>query len=281
MLHKIGFKFYFTYFSERGSVLEYMLNFFVSGFVYPGILWDQLLIGIGLGIVFGAIWYATYWTPILGKPWPWAVLISSIILSWTAVAFIQIPLQIWTGQALNFFWSQEIIMRFLLIAGIPQILLSGLVQEGSKLVPVVIYWWRKGRNINPKLGLVIGAIAGLGFGTFEAVWVHNLTFISGWSLQTAESTGLMVALIPFWERFFLVSFHAASSAIAGWGLAKGWGWQFYLLTTFTHGIINYGVAIFRIGAINQVQLSIYVVAWALIVTAVALWLRWKKQKVVA
>ncbi len=258
-----------------------MIKFFISGFVYPGILWNQLLIGIGLGIVFGAIWYATYWTPILGKPWPWAVLISSIILSWAAVAFVQIPLQALTGQVLNFFWSEEVLMRWLLIFGIPQILLSGLVQEGSKLVPVVVYWLRKGKNIDPKLGLVIGAVAGLGFGAFEAVWVHNLAFISGWSWETAETTGLMVALIPFWERFFVIAFHTASSAIAGWGLAKGWGWQFYLIASFTHGVINYSAVIFQVGAINQVQLSIYAAVWALIVTAVALWLRWKKQKVVA
>lgn len=281
MLRKIGFKFYAIYFSGRDSVLEYMLNFFVSGFVYPGILWNHLLIGIGLGIVFGAIWYATYWTPILGKPWPWVVLISSIILSWAAVAFVQIPLQAWTGQALNFFWSQEILIRFLLIAGIPQILLSGLVQEGSKLVPVVIYWWRKGKNIDPKLGLVIGAVAGLGFGIFEAVWVHNNLFIAGWSWEAVKTGGLMIALIPFLERFFVVAFHTASSAIAGWGLAKGWGWQFYLIASFAHGIINYSAIIFQVGTINRVQLVIYAALWAMIVTTVALWLRWRKKKIIA
>ena len=262
-------------------MLKYMIELFVSGFVYPGILWNQVLIGIGLGIVFGAIWYATYWTPILGKPWPWAVLASSTFLSWAAAAFIQVPLQSWTSQALNFFWSEEILIRWLLLAGIPAILLSGLVQEGSKLVPVVIFWWRKGKNIDPKLGLVIGAVAGLGFGTFEAVWVHNLTLISGWSWEMVKTTGLMLALTPFWVRFFVVAFHTASSAIAGWGLAKGWGWQFYLIASFAHGIINYSAIIFQVGAINQVQLSIYAAVWALIVTAVALWLRWKKQKVVA
>ena len=70
-------------------------------------------------------------------------------------------------------------MRWLLLAGIPAILLSGLVQEGSKLVPVVVYWWRKGRNIDPKLGLAIGAVAGLGLGVFEAVWAHNHIFPRG------------------------------------------------------------------------------------------------------
>jgi RsiW-degrading membrane proteinase PrsW (M82 family) len=160
-------------------MVEQMVVFFKSWFIYPDLPWNLLLIGIGLGIVFGAIWFVPYWTPILKKPWAWAVLAGSAILTLVAVCFIQIPLQVWAGQALSYFWSQEVLMSWLLLAGIPQILLSGLVQEGSKLVPVVVYWWRKGRNIDPKLGLVIGAVSGMGFGIFEAVWAHNTIFASG------------------------------------------------------------------------------------------------------
>ncbi len=253
-----------------------MTDFFISGFVFPGLLLNQALIGIGLGIVFGAIWYAAYWTPVLGRPGPWVVLISSAFLTWAAIAFIQVPLQFWTGQALGFLWSQEILMRFLLLASIPQILLSGLVQEGSKLLPVVVYWWRKGKKIDPRLGLAIGAAAGLGFGVFEAVWVHNSAFISGWSWEIAKASGLAIGLVSFWERFFVVAFHTASSAIAGWGLAKGWGWQFYLITSFAHGIINYSVALYGAGILSPLQLSIYAAACSLAVTVVALWLRYRK-----
>lgn len=182
-----------------------------------------------------------------------------------------------TGRALNFFWGQEILTKWILIAAIPSILLSGIVQEGSKLVPVVICWWRKGKNIDPKLGLVIGAAAGLGFGVFEAVWIHNSIFLSGWNLGAAKTAGLFIALLPFLERFFIVSFHTASSAIAGWGLAKGWGWQFYLISSFSHAVINYSVVIFSTGLVSQLQLEAYIVVWAIIVTGFALWLRWRKQ----
>ncbi len=257
-------------------MLNNIINFFISGFVFPGILLSQVLIGIGLGIAFGAIWYATYWTPVLGKPWPWAVLASSAILSWTAIAFVQLPLQAWSGQALGFFFEQKILMRFLLLVSIPQILLSGLVQEGSKLVPVVIYWWRKGKNIDPKLGLAIGAVAGLGFGVFEAVWVHNSVFIAGWSFEAVKAGGLAIGLVTFWERFFLVAFHTAASAIAGWGLAKGRGWQFYLIASFAHGIINYSAVLYRVGILGPMQLSIYASVGSLIISAAALWLRYRK-----
>jgi len=256
-------------------MLEQMVDFFVSGFVYPGISWPQLLLGIGLAIVFGAVWFTPYWTPILKKPWAWAILVASAILSWAAVTFIQIPLQVWSGQALNHFWSQEVLLRWLLLAAIPQILLTGLVQEGSKLVPVVVYWWRKGRNIDPKLGLAIGAVAGAGLGIFEAQWVHNTVFAAGWSWEAVETGGL-VALAGFWERFFTVAFHIASCAIAGWGLAKGWGWQFYLIASCLHGILNYSVVFLQSGLLTSIQLEIFVAVWAILVTAAALWLRWRK-----
>jgi len=62
-------------------MLGYMVNLFVSGFVYHGILWNQALIGIGLGIAFGAIWYAAYWTPILKNPGPGLFLPAAPFLS--------------------------------------------------------------------------------------------------------------------------------------------------------------------------------------------------------
>jgi len=255
-------------------MIEQMVGFFVSGFANPSIL------GIGLAIVFGAIWLTGYWPPLFKKHWLWAVLATSAILTWAAVAFIQIPLQAWAGQALNHFWSQEILIRWLLLAGIPAILLSGLVQEGSKLVPVVVYWWRKGRNIDPKLGLAIGAVAGVGLGIFEAQWAHNTIFAAGWNWEAVQTGGVM-ALAGFWERFFAVAFHTAASALAGYGLAKGRGWQFYLLASFLHAFLNYSVVFLQSGLMTHIQLEIFAAVWAVLVTAGALWLRWRKSEVVA
>ena len=255
-------------------MVEYIVSFFVSGFANPSIL------GIGLAIIFGEIWLAGYRPPLIKQPWLWAVLVASAILTWTAVAFIQIPLQFWTGQALNHFWSQEILIRWLLLAGIPAILLSGLVQEGSKLVPVVVYWWRKGRSIDPKLGLAIGAVAGVGLGIFEAQWAHNTIFAAGWNWE-AVRTGGLVALAPFWERFFAVAFHTASCALAGWGLAKGWGWQFYLIASFLHAFLNYSVVLLQSGIFIADCSATFLAAGAVLVTGGVLWLRWRKPAVVA
>jgi RsiW-degrading membrane proteinase PrsW (M82 family) len=250
-------------------MIDIMVGFFKSFFQNPS-AW-----GIGLAIAFGAVWLACYRPPLFKRPWLWAVLVSSAFLTLAALSFIQIPLQNWTGLALLHFWSQEVLMRWILLAAIPQILLSGLVQEGSKLVPVVVYWWRSGKNIDPKLGLAIGAVAGAGFGIFEAQWQHNVIFASGWIWQAVQTGGFM-ALAGFWERFFAVAVHIAFSALAGYGLARGWGWQFYLIAAALHGLVNYNVVLLQAGLFADVHVEIYVAVLAVLATAWALWLRWRK-----
>ncbi len=143
------------------------------------------------------------------------------------------------------------------------------------MVPMVVWWLRQGRNIDPRLGLAIGAIAGAGLGVFEAVWAHNSIFAAGWTWEAVQTGGL-VSLAGFWERFFAVSFHIAVSALAGYGLAKGWGWQFYLLASFLHAFNNYSVVLLQSGLFTIVHVEIFVAVWAVLVTAGALWLRWRK-----
>ncbi len=252
-------------------MVEQMVGFFVSWFANPS------LVGIGLAFAFGAIWLVGYWPPLFKEPWLWAVLFISAILSLAAVSFIQIPLQILAGQALGNFWSQEVLMRWILLAGIPQVLLSGLVQEGSKLVPVVLWWLGENRTLTPHTGLVIGAAAGFGLGVFEAMWAHNTILAAGWTWELVQTGGYM-ALAGFWERFFAVAFHIAVSGLAGYGLAKGWGWQFYLLAAFLHSLLNYSAVLFHSGLLTVVYVEIYAAVVAVLVTAVALWLRWRKSE---
>jgi len=262
-------------------MIDYMVTFFKSFFQNPSASGTHLALAIGLAIAFGAVWLACYRPPLFKKPWLWAVLVSSAFLALAAASFIQIPLQVWTGQALSHFWSQEVLMRWILLAGIPQILLSGLVQEGAKLVPVVVYWQRSGKNIDPKLGLAIGAVAGAGFGIFELQWAHNLIFASGWTWASVQAGGFW-ALAGFWERFFAVAAHIALSGLAGYGLARGWGWQFYLIAAALHALLNYSVVLLQAGLLTTtVQVEIYVAVVAVLVTAWALWLRWRKRAATA
>ncbi len=91
-------------------------------------------------------------------------------------------------------------------------------------------------------------------------------------------TGGYMALAGFWERFFAVAFHIAVSGLAGYGLAKGWGWQFYLLAAFLHSLLNYGAVLFHSGLLTIVYVEIYAAVAAVLITAVVLWLRWRKSE---
>ena len=252
-------------------MLEQLTGIFVSFFANPS-AW-----GIGLAIVFGAIWVAAYWPPLFKRPWLWAILVGGAILTSLATAYIQVPLQSLTNLVLELFWNEGTLSQLLLLLSvIPIALISGLVQEGSKLVPVVLYWWRKGKNIDPKLGLTIGAVAGVGYGIFEAQWILNDAFASGWSWGSVQTNGLL-ALAEFWDRFFAVAFHTASCALAGYGLAKGKGWQFYLIVSSLHFGIIY-IALFRQASIITVyQVEGFIAAWAILVSTAALWLRWRTE----
>ena len=171
-------------------MLEFMVAFFVSFFK------GTTIAGVGLAIGFGIVWLAGYWPPLFKKYWLWAVMVGSALLTIIAVTFIQIPLQTWTMQSLNQIWSQEFMIQWALVIGIPNILYSGLVQEGSKLVPVVVYWWRNNKTIDPRLALAVGAVAGAGFGIFEAQWAHNNIFAAGWTWAAVNTNGV-IALAGF------------------------------------------------------------------------------------
>ena len=257
-------------------MIDSAVSFFVSFFRDPT-AW-----GIGLAAGFGAVWMVFYRPPFFRKPWLWAVLAGSAFFTLAAICFIQFPLQTWTGQALIGSLRPEAYVHWMLLASIPQMLIMGLVQEGAKLVPMVVHWWRSGRDIDPKLGLVIGAVAGAGFAILEAQWQYNAIFTSGWTWASVQDGGFM-ELLGFWGAFFTMAGHIAFSALAGYGLARGRGWQFYLIVSGLHALLKYSVVLLGAGTIPAPGAEIYTTAGiadvavvAVAVTAWVLWLRWRK-----
>jgi RsiW-degrading membrane proteinase PrsW (M82 family) len=246
----------------------YIFRSFFTDITYQGIL---------LAIAFGAVWIAAFWLPpLLKKPWMWAILISSALLTLVAIAFIQTPLQVWVGRLLNYYLSGNTSELWLLLSKVPGVIIIGLVQEGSKLVPVVIYWWRKGRNIDPKSGLIIGAIAGAGYGIFEAQIVINSIISSGWSWEFVTVNGVM-ALASFWEKFFTVGFNTAISAFTGYGLASKKGWQFYLIASAIHAYLNSSAIMSQAWESTFFRVEIFIAVVSLAIIGWALWMRWWRK----
>jgi len=254
------------------QMLDFLGYFFL---VNPNVL--GILLAWLVALVFGTIWLACYRPPLITKPWLWAVLGGGAIIAPIAITVAAFPLSFGVSWVYDSFLGQEAVAQWALLVSIPSIYLFGLVREGFKLVPVVVYWWRNGRNIEPKLGLVAGAVSGAGFGILEAQWTLNYAFASGWSWWKVQVEGLM-ALAVFWESFFVIGFNVATCALAGWGLARGWVWQCYLLAAFAYLVMNYSTVLLGAGLISPPQAEFLIAAWALIVTGVVIWLREKKSE---
>ncbi|MBN2463269.1 MAG: hypothetical protein JXB43_06680 [Dehalococcoidia bacterium] len=254
-------------------MIEQMLEF-LSG---EGFFYSPSVLGIGLAVVFGAIWLACYRPPLFTRPWLWAVLAGGAILAPIALTVVAFPLRFGISSLYGYFWSQETLVQWSLLTSIPSIYLFGLVREGFKLVPVVVYWWCNGRDIEPRLGLVAGAVSGTGFGILEAQWMLNYVFAGGWSWESVQIQGF-IALGGFWESFFVLGVQVAACALAGWGLARGWGWKFYLLAAFVYFFPPYASVLVSKELITGLQAEFLIATWALMATGVALWLRERKSK---
>jgi RsiW-degrading membrane proteinase PrsW (M82 family) len=199
------------------------------------------------------------------------------VITTLAAAFIQFPLQRMASQTLiGGLNEQHGEATTYLIAGIVLALITALVQQGAKLVPVCLYWWRGKAQFTPQSGLIIGAVAGTGFGLIEAFMRHNQIFGIGLN-QLMQNEGYIVILV-FLERFFSVAFHAGTTAVAGWGLAKGKGWQFYLIVAGIQFAFNYISVLLSAKILNvmAVEIALYLISMG--VMAWALWLRWGKNK---
>jgi RsiW-degrading membrane proteinase PrsW (M82 family) len=249
-----------------------MAHFFVYFFASPSVL------GWSLAVIFVAIWLACYRPPLISKPWLWAVFFGGAILAPVAIVITSFPIGYGISKLLTYFWNQQTVDSWSWLLSIPSIFIFGLVWEGAKLLPVGVYWWRKNRELEPKFGLLIGAVAGAGFGILQAQWALNY-FISdyNWSWQLVQTAGF-AALSGFWESFFVLGLNVASTALAGWGVAKGWGWKFYLLAGFVYLVTNYNAILVYYGLVSATQAQFIIAAWALIVVGVTLWLRERKTK---
>ena len=249
--------------------IEYFLSYFS----------DANIFGIIIALLFGAIWIACFRPPIFQRLWLWEILAGSAIITLIAVSFIQIPIQNAIGKDITELLSAYNVVRAVLLNGIPLAIIAGVVQEGAKMIPPVIYWLLQKRDVDTRLMIIIGAIAGAGFGIFEAQWIHNMYFAVGWNWAILQEQGL-ITIVPFIERFIIIAFHTGACALTCYGLTRGLGWLFYLILALVHAVIEYGNYLILSNALPFAAIEIYIAVLSLLVMAVALWLRWKKQTAV-
>jgi len=252
-------------------IIDQSLTFLANWFSNPN------LIAMGLAVLLGLFWYALYLPPVRGYAFLWGVAVVSAVLTLLAIVFVQMPLQALTGQLLARTFDTATITTWLYILGLPQILLSGFVQEAAKMVPVVYVWQKSDRYLDPKVGLIVGAAAGLGFGMFEAIWSLNQVFAGGWTWAAVQSGGFS-GLLPVWERFFAIGGHVAFSALAGYGLSRERGWLFYVIAAGLHSLMNYTVVLLQAQLISVTTLELLAAGVAVGATAWALFIRHTGEK---
>jgi hypothetical protein len=245
-------------------------------FDYYGVGGNLILISAGLALAFGIIWLLGHRPPIIREPLLWVTAIASALLTVIATAFIFIPLNYYYAQWLGNTFDAGTLADMVLVWSIPIVLVIGLVQEGAKMIPML--FWRTGdEKPDIRFSMMIGAVAGAGYGIFEAFYSYNQVFKTGWGWSNV-TTGGITALLPFWIYFWMIACHIGISVLVGYGLGKGKGGGFYVLAAFLHALVSYAAILATIGNITGNQLGIIIAAAGIIIIGISLWLRWRKYE---
>ncbi|NLI11638.1 MAG: PrsW family intramembrane metalloprotease [Peptococcaceae bacterium] len=240
-----------------------MFDIFMSFFRNPSVL------GIGISILIGIVWLIFYRSPKIKKLKYWMLFFTSGLLGLIGLAFLQYPLNQLLGFFMKSIWTDTELQKNILVVGIFSVLIGGYSQESAKIIPLVINWIFKKKNMSTKEGLIAGAVSGAGFGVFEAQWMLNRLFSAGWTWADVSEKGI-IALIPFWERFFAVGGHIAFSALVGYGISKGKGWRFFLLAGLLHATLNYSAFLLRAGLLTFIHVELWVAIFSAGLTIVIL-----------
>jgi hypothetical protein len=230
-----------------------------------------------LALAFAAPWLILLAGRWLRNFWVWVILVVGALLFPLSIAWVQVPIQ----RAINALYLRalplETIQRYLFIAGVPPVLVAGLVQEAVKFGDAVagLYLVREPRS--PRAGLAMGAAAGAGYGAMEAFWVFNQIFASGFTWATVQLGGV-AALLGFIERFFTVMFHTSIAALAGYGFASGRPGRYLLLAILVHALTDYLAILLQAKLLSTAPLEAMVYIIAVSTLAAALWLRSRVER---
>ena len=252
-------------------MFEYSISFFKSFFANPNIY------GILLAFLFGLIWLLFFWNSKAFREYKlWIAFVASAILTLAFISFVQIPLQILSSKAyVGIFGPPEALWQKLII-GIPSMVIAGVVQEVAKYVPLAICFLLIKNQLDKKYWVAAGAIVGSGFGVFEALWINDTILAAGWTFKLAMDAGIG-AFAGFWERFFSVGFHAATTALVGFGLAKGKWIKYLILASIIHGVLDYVVFFYGLKIISIIWIEIIIAIYTIILTVIVILLKTKRS----
>jgi hypothetical protein len=229
-----------------------------------------------LALAFAAPWLILLVGRWLGRFWVWMAVVASAVLFPLSIAWVQVPIQ----QGINVLYannlSTETISRYVVLLGLPLVLIAGLVQEVVKFVVAVGGLHLVHARGSPRGGLALGAASGAGYGGMEAFWTFNTIFASGFTWATVQLAG-PGALLGFVERFFAVMFHIGVASLAAYGYAIRRPWRYLLLAIALHTLTDYMVILLQAQLLNVAELEIVVAIVAVAAMSAALWIRTRRH----
>ncbi|MGE5560261.1 MAG: hypothetical protein ACM3XN_04285 [Chloroflexota bacterium] len=190
------------------------------------------------------------------RTWQWWLAAATGGVGLFITLSAQPPLQIAYSRLTARLMSGPLLTRLMISFGV--VLISGLVQELLKiLAPAVL------TRVTPSSrsgAIALGAASGTGFGVVEAIKLVALPLAA---LHVAPALAL-------WERAAVVTFHCATGAYLGAGVARGRGVRAYLAAALLHGLLNFSVILQSYMLLDPVGLELWVSAGAIIAVAMAL-----------
>ena len=194
----------------------------------------------------------------------WAYLLFVVGGALYPVIYIsQVPLQEFYGK--NILMPSLQSGGSLMIMGIPPALLSGLIQESLKLLPLYLFAiWKKPKAL---VLISLGAFIGAGFGFVEAGHLTGAIF-----------QNRLMASLSLGERIFTILFHTVMGATLGYGLVRRQMWQFWLAAVAFHTFGNYLVVFVQTKDVTIKNLEIILAVYDLILLAGMVYLQSQYKK---
>jgi RsiW-degrading membrane proteinase PrsW (M82 family) len=149
-------------------------------------------------------------------------LISGIVVS--------IPVTLFFGALSESFYS---FLPLIYSQVLSVIILTPFIEEFAKAYPLFYRYSLSERSL-----FILGLLVGLGFGITEF-----FVYVFGYGA-------------PVYARLFGLFFHAASTSLVAYGIAKNRPIMFYLIAVFLH--FSYNLSALREGAIGVIIISIFV-----------------------
>jgi hypothetical protein len=176
---------------------------------------------------------------------------------------IQPGIQAWYSDLVSFSFSTANTRN--LVLGMGFVLISGLLQEFLKGMPLWGWWSSRGeesktREENSLKLIGYAASIGLGFGLWEAVRLVAVPLAAVGS----------PAFLPVHERFWAIGFHVLTPVIMAHYLVRGSGPVGYVIAALLHTALNYPAVLQSFWVVDMITTQA-LIAVVVVLTALVLW----------